>query len=134
MITPKKNIVSKQSSTRLLYRAQFLRASGTGVRYVSPAFILQVAPPITAAMVLEKGGFESPTNPRFGLTATKKLGNAVIRNRARRRLRSLAQEILLDKAVAGDYVLIAREACLKKPFAEMRHDLEKALRVLKCLK
>lgn len=48
---------------------------------------------------------------RFGLTATKKIGNAVVRNRAKRRLRALAHEVLLIKGQAGwDYVFIARHS------------------------
>lgn len=87
-----------------------------------PAFILQVH------------AAEGADAPRYGLTATKKLGGAVVRNRARRRLRALAQDVLLAKASAADYVLIARQAALTRSFAELRGDMEKALKVLKCLK
>lgn len=67
---------------------------------------------------------------RYGLTATKKIGNAVKRNRARRRLRALAENILCKKAKGGDYVLIAREATLTRDFALMADELEKALQKL----
>lgn len=100
-----------------------MRVAGTGIRFVSPAFVLQRAAP------------EPDKNAvRYGLTATKKLGGAVVRNRARRRLRALAQSVLLEKALPGDYVLIAREAALTRPFVQIKADLEKALRVLKCLR
>ncbi len=71
---------------------------------------------------------------RYGLTATKKLGNAVARNRARRRLRALAQGHLIPYAAPCDYVLVAREAIITREFTQLISDLEKALKVLKCQK
>ncbi len=70
--------------------------------------------------------------PRYGLTATKKLGGAVIRNRARRRLRAVAEKVL-PKAKAGDYVLVARPGAVTRNFRAMHRDLEKALKKLSCL-
>ncbi len=68
---------------------------------------------------------------RIGLTATKKIGNAVIRNRARRRLRALAREYLAPMARAGtDYVLIARHDTASANWNEMAHGMQKALRYL----
>jgi ribonuclease P protein component len=66
---------------------------------------------------------------RVGFTASKKIGNAVTRNRAKRRLRALAREVLAEKARAGwDYVLVARpEATVTRAFADLRADLEQAL-------
>ena len=68
---------------------------------------------------------------RFGLTLSRKVGGAVSRNRARRRLRALAIEVL-DRHAAGarDYVLIGRAETVRRPFASLRQDLEKALRRL----
>jgi ribonuclease P protein component len=67
---------------------------------------------------------------RIGFTASKKIGNAVLRNRAKRRLRALAREVLAPAARPGwDYVLVARpEATVTRPYAELRADLEQALR------
>ncbi len=64
-----------------------------------------------------------------GFTCSKKVGNAVLRNRAKRRLRALAQEVLSTKARPGwDYVLIGKpEATVSRDFAEMRRDLISAL-------
>ena len=65
---------------------------------------------------------------RFGLTASRKVGGAVARNRARRRLRALAREILPIAGRPGtDYVLIARAETLNRPHAALRADLERAL-------
>ena len=69
---------------------------------------------------------------RIGFTASKKIGNAVLRNRAKRRLRALAREVLHPVARPGwDYVLVARPgATVIRPFAEMLGDLETALHMV----
>lgn len=65
---------------------------------------------------------------RFGLTASKRVGNAVARNRARRRLRALAGELLPRGGQPGcDYVLIARVATTTRAYADLRRDLDQAL-------
>jgi len=64
---------------------------------------------------------------RFGLTVTKKIGNAVIRNRIRRRLKEALRSVAPTHARAGcDYVLIARTMALSQQFAELCGDLKKA--------
>jgi ribonuclease P protein component len=118
--------VAKKKPNRLLRlrkRAEFVRVSGKGSRAPTPAFVLQHLKPEDEKPAL-----------RYGLTATKKLGNAVKRNRARRRLRSLAEKILPVIAANGDYVLVAREGVFTRPFPEMEKDLETALRKLSGLK
>ncbi len=66
---------------------------------------------------------------RVGFTCSKKVGNAVLRNRAKRRLRALVQEVLSIKARSGwDYVLIGKpEATVSRDFDDMRRDLISAL-------
>lgn len=65
---------------------------------------------------------------RFGVTVTKKIGNAVARNRMKRRLRALAREVLPAEGVAGaDHVLIGRENGIERDFALLRQELEAAL-------
>jgi ribonuclease P protein component len=65
---------------------------------------------------------------RLGITITKKVGNAVIRNRMRRRFRALAQEMLADKGKAGaDHILIGRDSGIERDFDALRADMVKAL-------
>lgn len=69
-----------------------------------------------------EGGF------RVGFTASRKVGSAVARNRARRRLRAAVREVMPDNARPGhDYVVIARRDALSRPFDELVGDLASAL-------
>jgi ribonuclease P protein component len=66
---------------------------------------------------------------RIGFTASRKVGNAVARNRAKRRLRALAAAILLGEGKPGtDYVLIARAGTVDRPYDALIADLAAALR------
>jgi len=69
---------------------------------------------------------------RVGYTASRKVGNAVFRNRAKRRLRAVAREVLGTREPSGtDFVLIARAgATVDRPYDALRDDLEYALRKL----
>lgn len=65
---------------------------------------------------------------RAGYTVTRKIGNAVIRNRLKRRLRALARQVLPEHGVAhADHVLIGRSDGLTRDFAALAADLHKAL-------
>lgn len=67
-------------------------------------------------------------SPRFGFTVTKKLGNAVVRNRIRRRLREAVRQVAQRHGRNGaDYVIFAREVALKCRFSDLTRDLETAL-------
>lgn len=104
------------SLDHLLKRFEFLAVAKAGKRVVTPAFILQAHKARSEGM------------KRFGIVATRKLGGAVQRNRAKRRLRALANSVLIDQGLPGfDYVFVAREEIFKRNFALMRQDLEKAL-------
>jgi len=65
---------------------------------------------------------------RIGYTVTKKIGNAVVRNRMKRRLRALARDVLPESGVRGaDHVLIGRNGGVERDFAQLRSELTKAL-------
>jgi ribonuclease P protein component len=73
-------------------------------------------------------GQEGAAVVRVGFTASRKVGNAVVRNRAKRRLRAAASQILADQGTPGtDYVLIARAATAGRPYAALVADLAAAL-------
>lgn len=68
----------------------------------------------------------------YGFTATKKIGNAVVRNRARRRLREAARQILPALAVPGaDYVFVARAATAEAAWDALVEDVRAALAKLR---
>ena len=69
---------------------------------------------------------------RLGITVTKKIGGAVIRNRMKRRFRALAREILPEAGFEGaDHILIGRAGGIERPFAQLSAELGKALQKLR---
>jgi ribonuclease P protein component len=111
---------------RLKKRSEFLRVAATGRKSVAPGLILQERVRVRRG---EDCGEDAPI--RVGFTVSKKVGGAVERNRAKRRLRAVAEEVLSRHARGGrDYVLIGRGATLRRPFVALRGDLERALRRL----
>jgi ribonuclease P protein component len=104
---------------RLRRRADYLRVQAAERRIALPGLLLQAAPGETGCC-------------RVGFTASRKVGNAVTRNRARRRLKALAGEILPKHALPGhDYVLVARQATPQRDYSALRRDLEAALKKLR---
>lgn len=102
---------------RIRIRADFLRAA-QGRKLGTPGFLLQMTPSKEP-----RAGVA-----RVGYTVTKKLGNAVVRNRARRRLKEAARLVLPLYARGGsDYVLVGRAEALNRPFSLLMDDLKAAL-------
>jgi ribonuclease P protein component len=65
---------------------------------------------------------------RIGITVTRKIGGAVVRNRMKRRFRALSRELLPEHGIAGaDHVLIGRQGGIERPFASLRDELRSAL-------
>ena len=101
---------------RLRRRSEF-RAVARGRKVTRPGFVIQA---------LSSG--EDHRGPRFGFTVTKKIGNAVVRNRIRRRLREAVRLSAAGVADPGvDYVLIGRRAALALPFDRLVDDLKSGL-------
>ncbi|MBJ80210.1 MAG: ribonuclease P protein component [Myxococcales bacterium] len=83
-------------------------------------------------LVLQASPNNNSEDIRVGYTASRRVGNAVTRNRARRRLRAAVGEVMPLHAARGfDYVVIARVATVARPFVALRGDLESALKHLK---
>lgn len=141
---------------RLTKRPEFLRAAGRGRLWPTRGLVLQAycrQPNETPAKVtpfvsMNKGSTgqgsgqtdvfseaettqTAETLARVGFTASKKVGSAVARNRARRRLRAVAADVLPRLGLNGiDYVLIARAGTLTRDFGDLTRDLLKALEVV----
>lgn len=131
---------------RLKRRAEFLAVAASRTRHAAPGLILQakarrpqrrgspdrdvdtslpIAGPKPAAATPAADAI------RLGLTASRKVGGAVARNRARRRLREAARAVLPAHAAPGhDYVIVARPQTVDRPFGLLLSDLEGALRRL----
>lgn len=107
---------------RLKRRSDFLRVARRGRKWAAPGLVLQASRrPQEARSCGEIG-------PRVGFTVSRKVGNAVQRNRARRRLKAAADQVLPQRARPGeDYVIIGRPATLIRPFGALVGDLELAL-------
>ncbi len=104
----------------LTKRADFLRAAQAR-RQGTPGFLLQARK--------RREDEAEPGIIRIGYTCSKKIGNAVTRNRAKRRLREIARAVLpLQGRPGWDYVLVGRpEATVTRDFAELQADLVRAL-------
>ena len=101
---------------RLKRRAEFLRVAAKGRKSPQPGLVLQAL------------ARDDADPARLGFTVTKKVGNAVVRNRTRRRLREAARLLLRQLPVAGvDLVLIGRDATRGREFTALIGDLRRAL-------
>ncbi|WP_339713827.1 ribonuclease P protein component [uncultured Sneathiella sp.] len=104
---------------RLKKRADFLRVASVRRKWAAPGMVLQAA---------KRSDLPGTDGVRVGFTVTKKVGNAVIRNRIKRRLRAIAQEVIPAYADDGwDLVLIGRNATKERNYEDLRRDLRKSL-------
>lgn len=111
----------EQRIETLKKRSDFLRVADMRKKWVTPAMIIQVLP----------NKNDETQEIRVGFTASKKVGNAVQRNFAKRRMREVAKQVLSKKAREDhDYVLIARREIAEYPFNELIRDLKWALKRL----
>lgn len=95
-------------------RSDFL-AANRGLRVARPGFVLLAN--------ANKG-----QGQRAGITVTKKIGNAVVRNRMKRRFRALLRELLPEHGLADtDHVLIGRDGGVERDFGLLREELVAAL-------
>ncbi len=110
------------SGIKLRRRAEFLRVAAKGVKAPMPGLVLQAL----------RRPDDAPA--RLGFTVTKKVGNAVMRNRTKRRLREAARLVLRARAEGGaavtgvDLVLIGRNGTAARPFPALLDDVARALR------
>ena len=116
------NLTSEHKSQRHLFRAlrkrqDFLFVQHKGVRQVMTHFILQ------AAVTPDSTASQPAFSYRTGVTASKKVGNAVARNRAKRRMRSLFSKLECEHIPSGtDYVLVARHSLVQAAWTELSVD------------
>ena len=105
---------------RLLKRSEYLRVKQRGTSVAKPGLVIQ------AALGTNDSSFPYP---RVGFTVSKRVGNAVKRNRARRRLKSIASDVLPKEGFqAWDYVFIGRLVTLDRPYDLLLEDARAALR------
>ncbi|WP_268967334.1 ribonuclease P protein component [Zavarzinia marina] len=122
---PAQGTVAPLRLVRLKTRQEFLAVAGARRKFTTPGLMLQ-------AMARPDS---DPAAARVGFTASRKVGNAVTRNRAKRRLRALAADVVARRAQGGiDYVLIARQETATRSFALLREDLTTALGRLRLLR
>jgi len=99
-------------------RSQFLHVRNNGKFIRSSSFNIQILEDIKLNRVIS-----------IGYTATKRLGNAVIRNKSKRRMRELARKVIVKYGkINFYYVLIAKSQLLKKTFKELELELEKIIK------
>lgn len=113
---------------RLKRRREFLGVAASQRKWVAPGMIVQFRP--------YQDGETAPhpakkPSVRVGFTVSRRVGNAVTRNRVRRRLRAVADRVLAHHAAPGaDYVIVGRAGSIERPFAALVGDLETALKRL----
>ncbi len=109
---------------RLKKRRDFLAVTKARHSAAQPGLVLQ-------QLHRKKAGAETGIGPRVGFTASKKVGNAVARNKAKRRLRAVVEDVLVPRMQDDtDYVLIARAQTVDRDYGDLRNDLLRAMKRL----
>jgi ribonuclease P protein component len=120
---------------RLKKRSEFLAVAAANRRWTTPGLVLQAKPAPTPQDKTGTPDAEIASGAavlRVGFTATKKIGNAVKRNRARRRLRAAVDDVLRGTDAAGaDLVVVARQGTIERPYGDLKNDLAAALKKLR---
>ncbi|MEE9300304.1 MAG: ribonuclease P protein component [Alphaproteobacteria bacterium] len=107
-------------------RAEFLRIAQGCRKWAVPGLVLQALP---TNFGKGEASRSAEGRIRVGFTVSRKVGTAVERNRAKRRLRAVANRVMPQRAKQGyDYVLIGRRGTLTRPFNDLVTDLETALK------
>jgi ribonuclease P protein component len=110
--------------TRLTERSQFLAAASKGRRFRASGFTAQVLD----RDVTDAAPLAGRTSLRIGLTASRHVGNAPVRNRIRRRLRAAALQALGATAEQSvDLVLVARRELLAMPFERLKTEIAQSI-------
>ena len=126
---PKGASGSRPKIARLTRRQDFLLLA-KGMKVFTASFVMQAR-----ARARRHQGDLDETAIRVGLTASRKVGNAVARNRAKRRMRQAASEIFPPRAQEGwDYVIIARKTILTYDYKKLKKDLANSLNRLTRIK
>ena len=118
---------------RLTKRPEYLRVAAARRKWVTPGMVVQALPHAQSetAPAGTDPKAEGGVCARLGITVSRKVGKSVQRNRARRRLRAVAREVLPQEAAPGtDYVLIGRAGTLTRSYADLQSDLRTAVRRL----
>ncbi|MDX1974086.1 MAG: ribonuclease P protein component [Rickettsiales bacterium] len=106
----------RNTRTTIKKRSDFLAAAGSGRKFITNSFIVQIN--------CRQPAHPAGNGPRVGYTVTKKLGNAVIRNRVRRRLRAAFTTLPEGALHEGyDYIIIARQKAQECSFSDLVRDM-----------